>query len=153
PFDEAAVARERKLVDPSDTSQPLEARARAYLHVNCGHCHSDGGGGAVDLRLQFPVAVKDMKAVGLRPTRRDFSLPDARIIKPGDPWSSTLYYRMAKFGKDRMPHIGAEWPDEAGLALIEQWICGMNTAAEKPSLVGGPDKVLNDLKLSMIAAR
>ena len=29
------------------TSQPLEARARAYLHANCGHCHSDHGGGAV----------------------------------------------------------------------------------------------------------
>ena len=29
---------------------------------------------------------------------------------------------MAKFGRDRMPHIGSERPDEAALGLIEQWI-------------------------------
>src|SRR5262249_3152202 len=98
PFDADAAARERKLADPSDASQPREARARAYLPANCGHCHSNGGGGSVDLRLQFPVKVADMKAVGVRPTRGDFGLPDACILKPGDPWASTLYFRMAKFG-------------------------------------------------------
>ena len=54
PFDAASAAKERKLADPADASQPLEARARAYLHANCGHCHCDGGGGAVGLRLQYP---------------------------------------------------------------------------------------------------
>ena len=54
PFDAASAARERKLADPADAGQPLEARARAYLHANCGHCHSDHGGGSVHLRLQFP---------------------------------------------------------------------------------------------------
>jgi putative heme-binding domain-containing protein len=37
---------------------------------------------------------------------------------------------MAKFGRDRMPHIGSERPDEAGLQLIAQWIAGMNGGAE-----------------------
>ena len=97
----------------------------AYLHANCGHCHSDHGGGSVPLRLQFPAPVAEMKAVGVRPTRGDFALPDACIIKPGDPCASTLYFRMAKFGRDRMPHIGSERPDEAGLKLIAQWIAGM----------------------------
>src|SRR5207245_2942787 len=59
PFDPASAAKERKLADPADASQPLEARARAYLHANCGHCHSDHGGGAVPLRLNFPLAVKE----------------------------------------------------------------------------------------------
>ena len=72
-----------------------------------------------------------MKAVGIRPTRGDFGLPDARIIKPGDPYASTLYFRMAKFGRDRMPHIGSERPDEAGLNLIAQWIAGMNGGRER----------------------
>ena len=31
-----------------DTSQPLEARARAYLEVNCGHCHNPKGAGGHD---------------------------------------------------------------------------------------------------------
>jgi putative heme-binding domain-containing protein len=133
PFDAESAARERKVPDPTDESQPLEARARGYLHGNCGHCHSDHGGGTVSLRLQFSVPPGEMKAIGVRPTRGDFSLPDAEIIKPGDPFSSTLFFRMAKFGRDRMPHVGAERPDEAGLKLIQRWIAGMNGGGETAS--------------------
>ena len=155
PFDSASVARERKIADPFDSSQPLEARARAYLHANCGHCHSDHGGGSVALRLTFTVPPGEMKAVGVRPTRGDFGLPDAHIIKPGDPWASTLYYRMAKFGRDRMPHIGAERPDEEGLKLIENWIAGMAAPASRvePDLLGPPDKWLAEPKSAMLVAR
>ena len=144
-----------KLADPTDASQPLEARARAYLHANCGHCHSDGGGGSVDLRLQFPVAVAEMKAVGVRPTRGDFGLPDACIIKPGDPCASTLYFRMAKFGRDRMPHIGSERPDEAGLKLIEQWIAGMNGGGQAGAILanGPPDKLLANPEVGAAGCR
>jgi putative heme-binding domain-containing protein len=152
PFDATAVARERKLADSTDASQPLEARARAYLHANCGHCHTFGGGGAVDLRLQFPVTVAEMKAVGVRPMRGDFGLPEASIIKPGDPYASTLYFRMAKFGRDRMPHIGSERLDEAGLELIEQWIAGMK--GPKPVLdKGPPEKMLANPQSALFVAR
>jgi len=152
PFDAESVARERKIADPRDASEPLEARARGYLHANCGHCHSDHGGGSVPLRLPFTVKPADMKAIGVRPTRGDFGLPDACIIKPGDPWASTLYYRMAKFGRDRMPHIGAERPDEAGLKLIEDWITAMASQERKrPELA--PDQLLSDPTAAMIAAR
>jgi putative heme-binding domain-containing protein len=155
PFDVASAARERKIADPADTDQPLEARARGYLHANCGHCHFEHGGGTVALRLQFSVPKEDMKAIGVRPARGDFGLPDAYLIKPGEPWASTLYYRMAKFGRDRMPHIGAEWPDEVGLQLIEEWITGMDGARSKvgPVPAGPPDKLLADPKSAMAAAR
>ncbi len=155
PFDADSASRERKLADAADAGQPLEARARAYLHANCGHCHSFGGGGSVDLRLQFPVAVAEMKAVGSRPTRGDFRLPDAAIIKPGDPWASTLYFRMAKFGRDRMPHIGSDRPDEAGLKLIEQWIAGLKGDAKPDSIPdsGPPDKLLADPRSALFVAR
>jgi putative heme-binding domain-containing protein len=130
PFDDASAAKERKVADPADESQPLEARARGYLHANCGHCHSDHGGGSVPVRLAYSVPVAEMKAVGVRPTRGDFALPDACIVKPGDPYASTLFFRMAKFGRDRMPHIGSELPDEMGLKIIEQWIASMNISAD-----------------------
>jgi putative heme-binding domain-containing protein len=138
PFDAESAARQRKLADPADASAPIEDRARAYLHANCGHCHTNGGGGAVELRLQFPVAISEMKAVGVRPARGDFGLPGACIIQPGDPLSSTLFFRMAKFGRDRMPHLGSERPDEAGLKLIEQWIAEMNrgSGAAEPVRIG-----------------
>jgi putative heme-binding domain-containing protein len=145
-FDARSVARERRLADPGDVSQPLEARARAYLHVNCAHCHVEGGGGSVDLRLPFSVANAEMKAIDVRPSRGDFTLPDARIIKPGDPFASTLYYRMAKFGRDRMPHLGSERPDETGLDLIARWIAGMDRGADRADR--GPDSKLPGLLLT-----
>ena len=151
----AALAQERKLVDPTDASQPLGARARSYLHVNCGHCHTFGGGGAVNLRLNLSATEKEMEAVGVRPTRGDFGLPDACIIKPGDPCASTLYFRMAKFGRDRMPHIGSDRPDEAGLKLIEEWIASLKEPAgkESPSVSGPYDKLLADPKSALPVAR
>ncbi len=140
PFDAVSAAREQRLADPGNEALTLEARARSYLHANCGHCHSDHGGGSVPLRLQFSTPVAEMKAIGVRPTRGDFALPDARIIKPGYPYASTLYFRMAKFGRDRMPHIGSDRPDEAGLRLIAQWIAGINGGAEgtNPKVDSGP---------------
>lgn len=153
PFDDKSAADERQLADPADADLPLEKRARSYLHANCGHCHAEHGGGAVPLRLQFPVKVADMKAVGKPPTRGDFNLRDACIIKPGDPWASTLFFRMAKFGRDRMPHIGSERPDEAGLKLIEQWIASMKTTT--PAVLDDMpfDKLLTNSKSALFVAR
>jgi putative heme-binding domain-containing protein len=156
PFDNASAAREKKVPDPADASQPLQDRARGYLHGNCGHCHSDHGGGSVPLRLTYSVPDAQMQAIGVRPMRGDFALPDAAIIKAGDPFASTLYFRMAKVGRDRMPHIGAEVPDESGLELIEQWIAEMNgeTASAKDDLPGAPlDELLADPKSALWLAR
>jgi putative heme-binding domain-containing protein len=125
PFDADSAAKERKLVEPADAVLPLEARALSYLHANCGHCHTFGGGGAVEVQMRYPVAVNAMKAVGVRPMRGEFGLPEACIIKAGDPLSSTLFFRMSKFGRDRMPHLGSERLDGMGLRLIEQWITSL----------------------------
>src|SRR5207248_4755247 len=131
-----------------------EARARSYLHGNCGHCHSDHGGGSVPLRLKLPVSVPGMKAVGVRPIRGDFGLTEADIIRPGDPYASTLYFRMAKFGRDRMPHIGAERPDETGLKLIEQWIARMPGGKKEPIPDNvPPEKMLDDPRSALMVAR
>ena len=97
-----------------------------------------------------------MKAVGVPPARGDFGLPQASVVKAGDPFASALYFRMSKFGRDRMPHIGSELPDEAGLKLIGDWIAGMNGAAAKPDSLlegGSPDKLLADARSALAAAR
>jgi putative heme-binding domain-containing protein len=156
PFDASSITRERRLVDPHDDSLPFEDRARAYLHANCGHCHCTGGGGTVPLRLQHPVSVREMLAVGVRPTRGDFALPEAEIIKPGDPCRSTLFFRMAKFGRDRMPHLGSEQPDEAGLQLMARWISGMDEGREPAdiTLVSEPfDQLLSQPRTALQLAR
>jgi putative heme-binding domain-containing protein len=156
PFDAGSVAGERRLADPGDAGQSLEARARSYLHANCGHCHVEGGGGSVDLRLAFSVGDAEMKAIGVRPSRGDFALPDACIIKPGDPYASILYFRMAKFGRDRMPHVGSDRPDETGLDLIARWIAGMggNGAGAERTPDGGPPRpALSSPKSALPLAR
>lgn len=153
PFDEASVESEAKLADPSDQSLPLEGRARAYLHANCGHCHFEHGGGAVPLRLGFPTPVAEMQAIDVPPLRGDFGLADARIIKPGDPYSSTLFFRMSKTGRDRMPHIGSEQPDEAGLDLIARWIESLHPGAAQTASETAADAPLADPRSAFVLAR
>jgi len=41
------------LVNPADTTQPIDARARAYLHTNCGHCHLNGGNASTTMDVSF----------------------------------------------------------------------------------------------------
>jgi putative heme-binding domain-containing protein len=94
-----------------------------------------------------------MKAVGIRPTRGDFGLAEARIIKPGDAFASTLYFRMAKYGRDRMPHIGSERPDEAGLELIGKWIESLRPGEVETTPEIAPDASLADPRSALLLAR
>ncbi len=118
------------LVDPRDTSAALADRARSYLHANCAHCHRFGGGGAAKLELKIDQRIEEAKVIGQPPTQGAFGIPNAAIVKPGDPYHSVLYYRMAKTGRGHMPHLGAELVDERGLALIHDWIGAMAPAPE-----------------------
>jgi putative heme-binding domain-containing protein len=111
-----------RLVDPYDTRQDLDKRARSYLQVNCAHCHQFGAGGTADLEFRYDVPIDRTKTLEVRPTQGTFGIPAAHILSPGDPYRSVLYYRMAKLGGGRMPHIGSECVDEPGLRLMRNWI-------------------------------
>jgi putative heme-binding domain-containing protein len=110
------------LVNPYDTSAGLDERARSYLHVNCSHCHQFGAGGTSLIDLRRDRRLKDMHALEARPVQGSFDIPEAQILAPGDPYRSVLYYRMAKLGRGRMPHIGSEIVDERGLRLVHDWV-------------------------------
>ncbi len=112
----------RRLTNPHDRAARIDDRARSYLHANCAHCHRFGAGGSVDLALTADRPLEGMKVLETRPVQGTFEIPGAHILSPGDPYRSTLYYRMAKLGRGRMPHIGSEVVDEAGLRLIHDWI-------------------------------
>ncbi|MGD9856984.1 MAG: PQQ-dependent sugar dehydrogenase, partial [Planctomycetaceae bacterium] len=105
-----------------DASADLNERGRAYLHVNCGHCHFPGGGGTAsfDLRSNSPLA--EMRLIGHRPTQGAFGIPSAQVVAAGDPYHSVLLYRMAKLGRGRMPHAGSDVVDRDGVRLIRDWI-------------------------------
>lgn len=122
------------MADPRDAQADLEARARSYLHVNCAHCHRFGGGGTAAIQLDRRHPLKDLRAVGIRPTQGTFGLPQAEIIAAGDPARSVMFYRMATVGRGRMPHVGSRIVDVEGLRLIADWISSLDRSAESSNM-------------------
>ncbi len=111
--------------DPHDESAALEDRARAYLHINCGHCHTRGGGGSSFFDVLFDRTLEKTALVGSRPTQGTFGIFEAEIVAPGDPYRSVLYYRIGKLGNGRMPQIGSNAIDVRGTKLIRDWISAL----------------------------
>jgi putative heme-binding domain-containing protein len=111
-----------RLTDPYDERADLDARARAYLQVNCAHCHQYNAGGAATIALESSMPLEKTRTVDARPTQGAFGIDDARIIAPGEPERSVLYYRIAKTGSGRMPRVGSRRVDERATRLIGDWI-------------------------------
>jgi putative heme-binding domain-containing protein len=113
-----------KLVDPNDTSQQLNDRARSYLHANCSMCHHPRGNAIVSFYLRRDLPFDQLRTN--KGTRiGTFGMRNAKLIVPGDPYRSVLMYRMSKLGYSRMPYIGSQVIDSAGVTLIHDWIRSM----------------------------
>ncbi|MXP47086.1 hypothetical protein GRI43_06750 [Altererythrobacter luteolus] len=106
----------------------LNAAARAYLDVNCAHCHRPGAtasNSGLDLRWEqdepFAFGVRKRPvAAGRGSGGHEFD------IDPGHPERSILAYRMGSTAPGvAMPELGKSTVDEAGLAVIDQWIAEM----------------------------
>jgi putative heme-binding domain-containing protein len=118
-----------RLVNPRDARHSLDDRARSYLHANCGMCHHPGGTAIASffLRRDLPFdKLNTNKGTGIG----TFGIRDAKIIAAGDPYRSLLLYRMSKLGYARMPYIGSQVVDSAGVTLIEEWIRSLPRNAE-----------------------
>jgi putative heme-binding domain-containing protein len=111
-----------RLANPYDPELALDDRARTWLHVNCSTCHRNGAGGDVPSWFNFDQPIEKSRAYDTKPVRGDFSILAARVIAPGDPYRSTLFYRINTEGSGRMPHIGSRLVDEAGVRLLRDWI-------------------------------
>jgi mono/diheme cytochrome c family protein len=107
------------LVDYRDTKADLNARARAYLHANCSHCHRKWGGGNAEFQLLATMPLDQLGIVNTRAGQGNF---DPRILVPGAPDRSLIPYRMGKVGLGRMPHIASNVVDEKATKMIEEWI-------------------------------
>jgi uncharacterized repeat protein (TIGR03806 family) len=114
----------RRLVDPHDEKQPLEARAKSYLHANCSHCHVEAGGGNAQMELEFNTALDKMRLIDVPPVHHRFDIDQARLIAPGDPERSVLLHRIAHRGTKtgQMPQVGTNVVDESAVKLMRQWI-------------------------------
>jgi uncharacterized repeat protein (TIGR03806 family) len=116
--------------DPTDMTQSLGNRARAYLHTNCANCHRPGGGTPVSIDLRHSTALAQTGACDVAPTAGDLGIANARIIAPGDDARSVLLARMNRRNDPAMmPPVASNLIDNAGVALISAWIDSLNAAS------------------------
>jgi uncharacterized repeat protein (TIGR03806 family) len=124
--------RSPKLVNPYNESADLALRARSYLQTNCAHCHQFNAGGTATIVLGFDVPLAETRTVDIRPIQGTFQIAGARIIAPGDPSRSVLYYRVSKLGGGRMPRVGSNEIDERAVRMLHNWIAGLPADGKAP---------------------
>lgn len=91
------------LKNPYEDEADLNVRARAYLHVNCSVCHVVDGGGNAKMVLLHATNPDEMKILNEKPIHGDFGLAEAKLIAPGDPFASVMFYRLSKVGRVACP--------------------------------------------------
>jgi len=80
-----------------------------------------------------------MRARDEKPLRGDFGLVAARIIASGDPYRSTLFYRISTEGAGHMPQIGPRLVDPVGVAAVRDWIASLPPASARNEPVHSPE--------------
>lgn len=116
-----------------DASADLGLRARAYLDINCAHCHkADGGASNSGLFLGWDETSPRGWGVHKRPTAAGkASGSNFYVIEPGHPDQSIMLTRMeATEPGMRMPELSRSTVDEKGVALIREWIAGLKPDPE-----------------------
>lgn len=112
--------------DPA--SGTLDQRARAYLEMNCGHCHNPQGP-ANTTGLYLTAAQADPMRLGLCkvPVSAGQGSGDLLFdVVQGKPEESILVHRMeSTTPKIMMPELGRTMIHQEGIALIRQWIASM----------------------------
>lgn len=125
------------LADYRDASQPLQLRARAYLHANCAHCHRKWGGGNAEFELHASIPLTATLAVDTRAGQGSFGITDPRILAPGQPERSLLLTRIQLEGLGRMPHIASKVVDRDAVSLIRSWI----ESLKEPTTLDSPGAI------------
>jgi hypothetical protein len=115
-----------RLVNPYDDSQPLDARARSYLHANCSHCHMRSGGGNSNFEVRMNQSLGETRLLNAKPMHGDLGLVDPALITPGQPDRSLIVHRMTlPPGHGRMPQLATSVVDEPAVQLMRDWVAGM----------------------------
>ena len=102
--------------------------ARAYLDVNCAHCHQPGGSASnsgLDLRWEQddPYAI----GIGKPPVAAGRGAGGLLVsIAPGEPDRSIILHRMASVEPGvAMPELGRASVDEDAIEVMRRWIAEM----------------------------
>jgi uncharacterized repeat protein (TIGR03806 family) len=111
--------------DWADEAAPVDARARAWLDVNCAHCHRREGP-ASNSGLFMTWGEQDPVALGIRkrPVAAGRGSGDRTYdIDPGHPDNSILLYRVESAEPGvMMPELGRTLADGRAVALLRAWV-------------------------------
>ncbi|CAN4278115.1 hypothetical protein LJR125_000977 [Pseudoxanthomonas sp. LjRoot125] len=114
-----------RLADAMDATASLDARARAYLDVNCGHCHS-ATGPAITSGLWLDAGTQDRLKLGFckQPIAAGKGTGNRlHDIEPGNAAASIFEFRMDSDDPAiMMPELGRSVVHREGLQLIRDWI-------------------------------
>lgn len=103
----------------------LEQRARAYLDVNCAHCHTKGGDAYnTGLFLDYQETNADHLGMRKAPVSAGGGAGGMDYdVVPGNPDQSILLYRMNSTEPGTaMPELARTIIHKEGVALIREWI-------------------------------
>ena len=110
----------------------VNERARAYLEMNCGHCHNPQGP-AYTSGLYLNIGNANFENLGFCKTPVAAGKATGNHfydIVPGNPAESIMPFRMKSEDPGiRMPELGKGLVHTEGVALIEQWIGEMKADA------------------------
>lgn len=113
------------LVNYSDHSASLDDRVKAYLDINCAHCHNSQGP-ARSSGLFLGWDVKDKTAYGFLkpPVAAGRGSGNLKYdIVAGKPEESILYFRMSSRDPGvMMPELGRSLNHDEGVELVKNWI-------------------------------
>ena len=112
----------------SDPKAPLDARARAYLDINCGHCHNtNGAANTTGLSLIYGTPENHKLGICKPPTAAGQGTGNHFFdIVPGKPDDSIVPYRLSSAEPGTMmPEIGRSSVHREGVALIKAWIAAL----------------------------
>ena len=115
-------------------SGTLDARARAWLEINCAHCHSPLGP-ARNSGLDLLASQRNPTAFGINKPPVAAGIGSGGLafdIVPGRPDKSILAFRIASTHPGiMMPELGKRLVHEEGVALIREWIAAMPVPSPK----------------------
>ncbi|MBM9501332.1 hypothetical protein JWG44_13830 [Leptospira sp. 201903071] len=118
-----------KLANALDEKESINERARAYLDINCAHCHQASAAGGINSKLILSYDEEDMSLFGVCKTPGSAGKGGGGLrfdIVPGSPKESILHHRMATTDPGAMmPQIGRALVHKEGVDLIYKWIAGM----------------------------
>lgn len=111
-----------------ESSGTLNDRARAWLDINCAHCHNENGP-AKTSGMFLTYNEQDLLKIGINKTPvaagkgsggRKFG------IVPKKPDASILVYRLESVDPgEMMPEVGRKLVHKEGISLIREWIKNM----------------------------